>query len=301
MNANPTFSVVFITMNRHEELIDIIKQVAEILPLGSEIILVDNNSDEPIKKANRQSLVGIDALLIIENDTNAGVSGGRNIGLSAATRDIIIELDDDAVLGEVDIFQKVATTFGNHPEVGIVAFRIVNYFTKQINRIEYPFKNKRRDPLKPGLAPTFIGCGHAFRREVIEMVGVYRDFAPWGSEEADYSLRTLDANFEIYYEPNILVYHKKSPKARIKDPVEFGAIALKNRLKVALLNLPWFAVVTYFLVRIPHFVWKTRSVRTIGLMLVKLKADWSYVRENRRPVSRKTFWKVSRLGGQAWF
>lgn len=297
----PEFSIVFITRDRHEELVDIITKVSTFAPTGSEIILVDNDSQPEIKARNAEALREIPSLSIIENDQNLGVSGGRNCGLKAATGKYVIELDDDAVLEDEVLFDRVRAEFEAQPETGVLAFRIVNFFSRTIQRQEFPFKDKQRDSLQPGESPTFIGCGHAFRQAVLQEIGVYRDFSPWGSEEADYALRVIDRGYRIQYVPSITVFHKKSPKARISDPVEFGSIALKNRLKMALLNLPWFAVITYFAVRVPHFVIKTRSLRVVWLMQAKLRTDWPYIKNHRQRISNQAFWRVSKLGGQAWF
>lgn len=298
---SPRVSVTIITRNRPDELADTVSNVLEQSYPDIDLLIVENGSDAEVVDHNQGRYRSMDRVRYIVLEENLGVSGGRRVGLEQVNGDYIIEIDDDAVFVERDAIATAVDYLEAHLQVGILAFKITNYHTRQITPYEYPFRDKGRDPDQPGPCTWFIGAGHAFRRELIERVGTYRDFFPWGSEEQDLALRALDVGYEIIYLPDVHVLHKKSPNARIDDLREFTSIALKNRVKVALLNLPWYSAISYFLIRGIQLTLKTRDpiVPLRALRLLIREAD--YVRRHRSPIRRETRRLLARRNGQLYY
>jgi len=294
-------SVLIITRNRSEELFDTISNIQQQSYANIELIVLENGSDSQVVEHNKRRIQEYGNIHYVVLSENKGVSGGRNVALSQARGKYIVEVDDDAIFEYVDSIEKVVEFFERHPLVGIQAFKITNFFSKQIVPQEYPFRDKNRDPLLPGPCTWFIGAGHAFRRDMIGAIGTYRDFFPWGSEEQDLSMRALENDFEIYYNPRISILHKKSPKARIRNQSEFASIALKNRVKVAMLNLPILNVFSFFLIRGTQLSLRYKDISIPLRSLILLFKDMTYIRMNRKVLSRKTLRKMSELKGQLYF
>lgn len=297
----PRVSVSIITRDRTDELAVVLESLARQEYLGLEVIIGDNGSEAGNLEVIRSICSRFPQVTLHEFGQNLGVSGGRNAVLERCRGDIIIEVDDDAIVPDSAAFSRVVATFQQHPKVGIVAFKITNFHTRKTDRIEYPFLQKSRDVDLPGEAAWFIGCGHAFRREIIEEVGLYHDFAPYGAEELDYAFRALDHGWTILYEPTIEVLHKKSLKHRIVDPVQWGTMSLKQRMKVALLNLPAPMCATYFLVRVIRYTRGFRHPSVIWRALQALWAERAYIRANRKCIRFATVKHLIRLRGPIFF
>lgn len=293
-------SVSVVTRNRPSELKAVLASIAQQSHSRCEVLVVDNASDPGLAAENRAHCEVSGARYILL-DENRGVSGGRNVGLAEAQGDVIVEIDDDALFGDEQCVARAVECLNGNPRIGIVAFRIFDYSSRRMDRFEYPFRNKRRDPGRPGSCAWFIGAGHAFSKRLIETVGTYRDFSPWGHEEQDLALRTLDAGFDLFYLPEAWIWHKKSPLARPTNRIDFAATDLKNRVKVALLNLPPYSAVTYFLIRGLQHTIRQRSVRVMWKALRMLWGERAYIVAHRAPVSSQTVRKLWSLRGQILF
>ena len=296
-----SLSILVVTRNRPEELRETLKNIQQQTFLYSQAIVVENGSDGSVVRSNAEFLATMPCTDHLVLDSNHGVWGGRNEALRRATGDFLLEIDDDAVFENDDAIDRAVTYLRKNPGVGILAFRIINYHTRAITPQEYPFRDKRRDPERTGPCAWFIGAGHLIRREVIEQVGLYRRFHPWGSEEQDLAMRAMDRNFEIHYFAGAKVLHKKSPRARVVDTLQFGRMAMKNRVKVALLNLPWYAVMTYFIIRGGQFSIKFRDPRIPLYALLDLWRDRGYIRANRKPLQRETLQRLWSLRGPMFY
>lgn len=293
-------SVLIITHNRSKELLETIKNINSQTFKEIEIIVVENGSDDEVVETNKAALKVRD-VTYISSEKNLGVSGGRNKALKLAKGEVIIEIDDDAVFDDDSSIEKIVKFFDEHKDVGIQAFRIINYYSREITPVEFPFKNKKRDPVKPGKSAWFIGAGHAFTRELIDEIGYYRDFFPWGSEEQDYSVRAIDAGYNIFYNSEIIVYHKKSPKGRISNPTEFAIVALTNRYKFALYNFPLFNVLSHIFIRSIQSVLKFKNPLIPIVALYRTFNQWNYIKSERNVISKETRKKLSKLNGQLYY
>ncbi len=301
MNASPQLSVAIITRDRADELAGVLDSIATQDCQDFEILVADNGSLAENLQIIREIAARHPKVRLIELGSNLGVAGGRNAILAVCRGDLILEIDDDALLGHASVLSHAVGQMRRMPDVGILAFKIVNFHTGAIDRHEYPFLTKKRDPDAPGDTTWFIGCGHVIRRELIARIGAYHDFFPYGAEELDYAFRALDAGYRIFYDPRLLVLHKKSLKHRIVDPVEFGALSLKQRLKVALLNLPWPMCLTYFLVRGFLYSRRLRHPTVISRALRMLWADRQYLMTHRRRIQWGTAWQILKLKGPLLF
>lgn len=299
--VNQLVSVSIITRDRTNELEAVLRSIREQEYQNYEIIIGDNGSEEHNLKIIRDIAARTSRVRLIELGQNLGVSGGRNAVLKQCIGDVILEIDDDALLENPAIFTNGLRRMQEEPDIGILAFKVVNYHTRGIDRHEFPFLTKKREPDLEGEATWFIGCGHIFRRELVEKIGFYHDFFPYGQEELDYSLRALDSGFRIVYDPRLIVLHKKSLTHRITDPTVWGALNFKNRLKVALLNLPILFCFTYFVFRGLLYSKFLRYPAVFPRALSDLRGEWDYIVKHRRPIKWTTVLRILKLRGPLFF
>jgi GT2 family glycosyltransferase len=188
------------------------------------------------------------------------------------------------------------------PAVGILAFRSVNFHTGEIEKWAFPWKNKKRPNQEEFETTWFIGVGHAFRKEVYDKVGLYRDYFPYGHEELDLSLRVVDAGYKIVYFPKAEIYHKKSPTSRISNPTRFFANQLTNRVIVAIRNLPWRYVLTTNILRSGQTLLRSRFnlIAVLWAQIRIVKKLPGLLRE-REVISKEAIRKIKALRGPVVF
>jgi GT2 family glycosyltransferase len=135
----------------------------------------------------------------------------------------------------------VVNKFQVVPDVGVLACKVVNAATRQLDRHAgwiYAERDKV-DQNREFLSYSFSECGCAFRQEVFERAGVFSDLLFFGREGEELSLRIWDAGYKILYFPSALVYHRVSPQEQVIGGRR-AYYDLRNALFVYLLRYPWW-------------------------------------------------------------
>lgn len=296
-----TVSIVILTMNRSSHMQNVLKNISLQSYLPSEIIIVDNNSESKEQQNNENLAKQYNADYFLM-DKNLGVSGGRNYGLKRANGDIIIEIDDDAEFESKIAIEKVVKYFKKDKSIGILAFSIFKNKNFDVRREEFPFFQKKKK-ITNELTPCgwFIGAGHAFRKQVFNKVNYYNDFYPYGQEEIDFSIRVIDAGYKLLFARDIRIFHFKTDDARYITPINIAGLNLKNRIKVALLNLNIISVLFFVLIRGCQYLIRYKTFKIITIAWKLLKNDLTYIKSNRKVVSYKTYLRLIKVRGPILF
>ena len=131
-----TVSIIIINYNSFRLTSDCIRSVIQFTKETSyEIILVDNASAECDPALFLNEFPGI---RLIRSDKNGGFAYGNNLGVAAATGEIILLLNSDTVLTEDSISQS-ARYLTAHPGAGVVSCRM----TYPDGRIQYTARRFR--------------------------------------------------------------------------------------------------------------------------------------------------------------
>lgn len=293
-------SFTILTHNRCDDLKDALRSIISQEYPDCEIIVVDNASTDDTEAVVQELLSPLDHVYI-KLPENVGVSKGRNIAIENSVGDVLITIDDDALLKGDSAVMSIVEKFKEDPSIGILAFRIVHYESGELQKVAFPSRGKNRDSNQEFETSWFIGAGHAISRAVFNEAGLYRDFSPYGSEELDFSLRAIDAGFRIIYFPDVEVRHKISPTARIAN-WRLLAISLKNRIKAAALNLPWSSVLTYALVRsVQKLIQSRGNIFVVLFAFVWFLEDLPYIFRNRSRLSDEALVKLKELDGPLYF
>ena len=121
-------SILILTYNRSDILRELLMSLGDISYSPLEIIVTDNHSTDNTELMMRNEFPNIAYYIM---DANIGV-GARNVGMSNATGDIIITIDDDVIgIGDSEI-KTIIRIFNAKPDIGAVCFRIVDYYTGKI-------------------------------------------------------------------------------------------------------------------------------------------------------------------------
>lgn len=171
-------SISILCMNRPETLRQTVNNVLSTARGDYELIIVDNNSTDPDTINFLNSLP--DSIKIIRNSENKGLSIGTNQGFEASSKDILIHLDDDAILPEPG-WNLVLEKYLSNPEIGMV---LPGLHGESIVRDGY-------HEIKWGL-----GMCYALKRSLYEDIGGY-DPQLYHQNECDMALRVRMAGYKV--------------------------------------------------------------------------------------------------------
>jgi GT2 family glycosyltransferase len=156
-------------------------------------------------------------LVLIRNDSNAGYSGGNNVGIRYALQknaDYIWVLNNDTVITKTTLKELVYRVQSGE-NFGLVGTLI--YYASEPSKIQVYGGGKIMKVLgvdrfvySPGVIDYVSGTSLFIKREVIEQVGLLDEkfFFYW--EDADYARRVLNAGWKLGVASNAIVYHKFS-------------------------------------------------------------------------------------------
>lgn len=234
----PLVSFVLATYNRPNDLSEAVASILRQEYRPIEIHIVSNSTDDTAELFEAGGRFDEECVHYHEFPGRMGVPQARNVGYDLASGDILVTVDDDAVLLNDDAATEVVRLFETNPDVGVLAFQCRNYYTGEVNDHETPdppsFEMSPRESYR---ATNFVGVGNAIRRDAIERAGAFPDDFVYGFEEMDLSLRVHDTGYDILYTPTIVVGHKKSPEGRRTDTETLERF-VENRIRIAVRNLP---------------------------------------------------------------
>nr|WP_138909081.1 glycosyltransferase [Streptomyces chryseus] len=286
----PRLAVAIITMgNRPREVEALLASVAMQDVPSARIVIVGNGSPLP-------EFTGLPGeVTVIELDENLGCPGGRNVALTRLREfgdiDVVIELDDDGLLVEADVFRTVRDAFARDPRLGVIGFRIADE-TGQTQRRHVP-RLRAADPMRGGPVTAFLGGAHAFSMKMLDQTGLWPEHFFFTHEETDLAWRALDAGWTVRYEPRLLLQHPRTSPAR--HAVYFRVTA-RNRVWLARRRLPALLVPLYLGVWTLLTLARTRSLGGLRAWAGGFVEGLSSPAGERRPMRWRTVARMTRLG-----
>lgn len=207
MNKKPLVSVVIVNWNRKDDLRECLASVRNQNYKNIEIIVVDNCSTDGSIEMVRKEFPEVK--LIIMPDSSYGACECYNIGFANARGKYIVILDNDVVLDR-NWIRYAVDKLERNKVVGILASKILNYYTGEISNWHHPLDQKLADIEFE--TTIFIGCAAIIRKEIIDKVGGYpKEYFIYANEQ-DLATRVLDLGYKIIYYPRLIAYHKVPPK-----------------------------------------------------------------------------------------
>lgn len=216
-------SVIICTYNRDKYIYNVLKSLAEnTLPHDCyEIVLVDNNcTDNTHGECERFTQDFPDVRFRYFVETNQGLSHARNRGINESKGDVLVYVDDDALVNG-EYLHTYADFFEGHPEIDAAGGPIIpkyeteepawmSHFTKAlITGYKYLGDKPKEFPKN-----DFPGGGNAaYRASIFEKVGLFnvelgrKGDSLVGAEEKDIFDRMTTLGMRFYYLPTAILYH----------------------------------------------------------------------------------------------
>ncbi len=299
-------SFIIITYNRPKdalELLQNIDQLQDAEELLEDVIVVNNASSDDysaVKNFHSPHL----PVVYIEATENLGVTKGRNFALQYAKGEIIIFLDDDAVLQNADALVNVIGAFKkpgfeNRP-VGIVSFKVLYYDTLAMQKNALPHKQFEQYKDKSEFFTYyFAGGAHSIKRNVLKETGNLPAEFFYGMEEYDLSYRILDNDYCIKYDSSIVMLHKESPQGR-KPRSDKQRMMWVNKTKVAYRYLPKI----YFYST--AIMWSLEYLQKTGLDISGWMQGWKQIfkisrKERRTKLKESTLEYLRKVEARLWY
>ncbi|MFB7447001.1 glycosyltransferase family 2 protein [Streptomyces sp. NPDC056194] len=286
--ARPRVGVAVLTMGtRPAELRALLDAVAGQDEPAARIVVVGNGTG---------SLPALpDGVTGVELPENRGVSGGRNVAIetlrSFGDVDIVVDLDDDGLLVDTDVFRRLADLYDGDPTLGVVSFRIADE-TGETQRRHIP-RLGAKDPLRGGEVTTFLGGGHGLSMRMLDEIGGWPEDFFFTHEETDLAWRALDAGWKVIYEPKLLLQHPKTSPAR---HAVYYRMTARNRVWLAKRNLPALLVPVYLGVWTLLTLARTRSLPGLGAWFAGFAEGVRRSCGPRAPMRWTTVLRMTRLG-----
>lgn len=191
-------SIVVLSFNRKDTLEGNLTELTRLVEeTGCELIVVDNASTDGSVEMIGEVLAGRRSAHFIANEANLGVATGRNVGWREASRNFILNLDDDIGIAADDVLQ-MAEILRRSRDIGVVGPRIVD---RNSGDLQYGYGNHLLN------IANFQGACHMIRRDVAAQLGFNDELCSFGAEEIDLSIRVRAAGFNVVFTPEATALH----------------------------------------------------------------------------------------------
>ena len=260
--SQPLISIITINYNQLSVTCEMLDSIRLLTYPNIEVIIVDNGSKENPESHLNQHYPEFQC---IRSDENLGFSGGNNIGIEASKGDFLYFVNNDTEIPDGGI-EKILALFDRIPKLGVVspmlcyyprpegattdiiqfvgATEVNPYTARNVILGEKEPQNNQYTEAKP--TPYAHGAAMMMPREVIEKVGMWPMNFFLYYEELDWCEQIRRAGYEIYVEPNAMVYHKESISIGKLNPFKTYYLT-RNRILFMRRNRSFFQVFVFTL------------------------------------------------------
>ena len=223
---NGRVAIILVNYNSCAETLACLQSLRQVSYADRSVYVVDNASEDVSEL--REALKEYPEVRLLALPENGGFSAGNNAAIRKALddgADYILLLNNDTEVTP-DFLTRLLSLAEQKPNAGIVTGKIL-YFSEP-DRIWYaggevlfdrgsiihcryneqllPKEDEEKE--QPRRITFATGCLMLIPAEVLRKVGLLSEEYFLYSEDSDYSLRVLQAGYEIWYEPQAVIYHK---------------------------------------------------------------------------------------------
>lgn len=271
-------SAIVCTYNREKYLYNVLASIAgnDLDVSKYEIVLVNNNSTDATEAGFQRfkaDYPNVSTVYCVE--TNQGLSYARNRGIAEAHGDVVVYVDDDALVND-KYLSTYFDFFENHTEYDAAGGPIIpRYETSEPDWMShytrllltgYLYKGEKESEFLGGSYPG--GGNAAYRKSVFDKVGLFnvdlgrKGVGLMGSEEKDIFDKMRGRGMRIGYLPTAILYHlipdfKLQPDylVRLSHAIGQGERArtlavskTKYRKRVFMEGVKWCGTIAYWFV-----------------------------------------------------
>ena len=280
-------------------------------PRFGAVVLTQGNRPDDLRRAldSLLSQVGVDLDVVVVGNgwsptglpsdvralalpENLGIPAGRNAGASLVPCELLFFLDDDERLPSPDVLHRMAARFAADPQLGMIQPRVVDPEGRPAPRRWVP-RLRVGDPTRSSAAMSVVEGAVAIRRQVFELADGWAAPFWYAHEGIELAWRVWDAGFHVRYDGAIEVHH---PAVQPTRHAEFCRFQARNRVWLARRNLPLPVGVIYVLVWILIGGLRLRSRMALAETVRGYWLGLSQPCGQRRPISWRTVWRMTRAG-----
>ena len=221
MQLFPKVFISIVNWNKQDDTMECLESVLKMDYRNYTVIVVDNASNDSSPCIIRAKYSDV---IVIENEQNLGFTGGHNIGMRYAIEhgaNYVWILNNDATV-EVDTLSALIDAAEKDSSIGLVSPQI-NYYQYpakvqfrgsyfEWNTFEEVYPSEDSDEVdskfQSGIDVTLWGTALLIKRSVIEKIGYLDERLFAYSEDLDYSIRALNANFRSVLFAGARIFHK---------------------------------------------------------------------------------------------
>lgn len=225
-------SVIMLNLNGEPHLRDAVNSLREHTTGPYELIVVDNGSTD----GSDAWLAAQDDVQLVRMEENVGAPAARNVGLEVATGDTILFCDNDVVFTP-GWRELLVGHMARHPDIGIIG-PMSDVVAGHQKTQRLPSPNQELDAFARSFTSEFEGQ-HRYthrlilffmlvRREVVDTIGgIDTRYGRWGFEDDDFSIRALQAGYQLCIAKDCFVRHLGSQTAK-SAALDYEALLLQN-------------------------------------------------------------------------
>jgi GT2 family glycosyltransferase len=240
-------SIIILSWNGRDYISDCIAAISSQTDRSSEIIMIDNASqDESVKLA--QAI--LPDIRIVQNKVNLGVSAGWNAGLSIAQGQSLIFLNQDVIV-KGGWLEEIIDTLDRDERIGVVGSKLLFPDGITIQHaggylLQPSGQGKHRGLMERDYgqydeeveAIYVTGAAFAVKRTLFDQIGQFDElFYPAYYEDVDLCFRARIAGYKVIYQPKAVAIHHESTSLGQQSTAFYNSYHL-NRLRFALKHLP---------------------------------------------------------------
>jgi GT2 family glycosyltransferase len=214
----PRVSVIVCSYNGASTIRDCCEALTRLSYPTYEVIVVDDGSTD-----DTAAIAGQYDVVLIRTE-NRGLSNARNIGLAAATGEIVAYIDDDAY-PDPEWLTYLAATFLNTSHVGIGGPNLPPTGKRPIAECVAQAPGGPVHVLITDREAEHIpGCNMAFRRDALEAIGGFDPRFRTAGDDVDVCWRLRERGWTLGFHPGALVWHhpRDSVRAYWKQQTGYG-------------------------------------------------------------------------------
>ncbi|MBD2531094.1 glycosyltransferase [Nostoc flagelliforme FACHB-838] len=215
----PKVSVVVCAYNAERTMDSCLASLKEVNYPNYEVIVVNDGSrDRTLEITQRYDYVRL------INQENKGLSVARNVGMAAATGEIVAYTDSDCMV-----------------DPDWLTYLVAKFLSSDVGAVGGPNLSPPEDSLVPACVavspgvPTHIllsdevaehiaGCNMAFRREILEEINGFNPIFRTAGDDVDICWRLQDKGYTIGFSPTAIVWHfrRNTVAAYLKQQQGYG-------------------------------------------------------------------------------
>lgn len=208
--------IVILALDRPDETAAAIHSALAQRGVSRHVTIVDQGSRPESLARLATAVNGRSDATLLALDTNLGVPGGRNIASAFGHGRILVALDNDAVFDTDGTVARMVAALDANRTLAALGCRILVDSTGQDDLTSWGYPASLLPHAGDSFdTATFVGAGHAIRRQAWAEAGGYDASLFFCWEEYDFCLRAIARGWTIRYRGDIVVRHKVSPDRRV--------------------------------------------------------------------------------------